>query len=271
MNVGGWELCDLDGKPTVWARWSPEFINDPHHIAERGLNSAQALAIVETARHIVGDTDKYREAKAQLIEWGYPDNVLRTKMTFPFYTFFDDRLAFLGYFPLLNYETDPSLRAMYMRSLQRGWEVKRFENQAWFNFIYGALTGNECQNNAAVQHLRDYPLESINYRFTNSHRQDLHVPKGFTNYVEDIRALGPREQGVRRWDRNPLELDGGGDHAVCDPSSYLDAYWMARYYGFIQAPVTSDPALLTVERRGLQLGAEPYNGPPRPKLRYERQ
>jgi hypothetical protein len=266
----GWVLRDLDGKPTVWARWEPDFIYSPQHVAERGLNSAQALNLIATAQHIVGDTQKYRKAKAQLLEWGYPENTLRTKMVFPFYTHFDDRLAFLGYYPLLNYETDPALRAMYMRSLQRSWEAKRFENQTWFNFIYGALTGNECQNEAAVQHLRDYPLETINYRFTNSHRHDLRMPEGYTNYVADTRALGPREQGVRRWDRDPLQLDGGGDHAICDPSSYLDAYWMGRYYGFIKAPVTTDPNLLTVEKRGLQLGAEPYDGPPRPQLRHQR-
>ncbi|MBI2431416.1 MAG: hypothetical protein HYV26_00915 [Candidatus Hydrogenedentes bacterium] len=265
----GWVLRDLDGKPTVWARWEPEFVYSPEHTDERGLNSAQALNIIATAQHIVGDTEKYRKAKEQLLEWGYPENTLRTKMVFPYYTHFDDRLAFLGYFPLLNYETDPRLRAMYMRSLQRGWEAKRFENQTWFNYIYGALTGSDCQNEEAVQHLRDYPLECINYRFTNSHRHDLRVPKGYTNYVSDIRALGPREQGVRRWDRDPLELDGGGDYAIIDPSSYLDAYWMGRYYGFIQPPATTDPNLLTVEKRGLQLGAKPYDGPPRPKLRHE--
>jgi len=265
----GWVLRDLDGKPTVWARWDPEFINSPRHRDEHGLNSAQALNIIATAQHIVGDSEKYRRAKAQLLEWGYAENTLRTKIVGPAYTHFDDRLAFLSYFPLLNCETDPRLRAMYMRSLQRGWEIKRFENQAWFNYIYGALTGNECQNEEAVQHLRDYPLECINYRFTNAHRHDLQVPKGYTNYVTNTKALGPREQGVRRWDRDPLELDGGGGHGILDPSSYLDAYWMGRYYGFIAAPTTRDPNLLSVEKRDLQLGAKPYDGPPRPKLWHE--
>jgi len=265
-----WALCDLDGKPTVWARWNPEFINSPEHIAEYGLNSGQALAIITTAQHIVGDTEKYRKAKEQLLEWGYPEKTLRTKMVFPFYTPFDDRLAFLGYYPLLNYETSPRLRAMSMRSLQRSWEVKRHENQAWFNFIYGALTGNDCQNEEAVQHLRDYPLECVYYGWTCSHRDDLQVPKGYTNYVSDTKALGPREQGVRRWDRDPLLLDGSQGHSIVDPSSYLDAYWMGRYYGFIKAPTTAESKLLTVEKRSRQIGAKPYNGPPRPKLSFEK-
>ena len=87
------------------------------------------LNIIAIARHVVGG-EKYEQAQAQLLKWRYPQNMIRTKITFPGYTHFDDRLAFLGYYPLLNYETDPRLRAIYMRSLQRGWECKRFESQA---------------------------------------------------------------------------------------------------------------------------------------------
>jgi hypothetical protein len=261
----GWVLRDLDGKPTVWARWEPEFIYSPQHTDERALNSTQALAIVAVAQHVVGG-EKYETAERQLLEWNYPQNTLRTKITFPGYTHFDDRLAFLSYYPLLNYETDPRLRAMYMRSLQRNWEIKRFENQTWFNFVYGALTGNECQNEAAVQHLRDYPLDCRNHRFTNSHRHDLQVPAGHTNYVSDTKAMGPREQGIRRWDRDPLELDGGGGRNILDPSSFLDAYWMGRYYNMIQTPTATEPELLGVEKRNEKRGAAPYKGTPRPHI-----
>ncbi len=263
----GWVLRDYDGKPTVWAQWEPGFIYSHEHTDELGLNSAQAMNIIAIAQHMVGG-EKYEKAKQQLLDWKYPENTLRTKIVFPGYTHFDDRLAFLGYYPLLRYETDPRLRAMYMRSMQRGWEAKRFENQTWFNYIYGALTGFECQNEEAVQHLRDYPLDCTNYSFTNSHRHDLQVPEGYKNYVTDTKAMGPREQGIRRWDRDPLELDGGGGGWILDPSSYLDAYWMGRYYGMILPPETEDPELLTVEKRNESFGAKPYEGPPRPDLGF---
>jgi len=262
----GWCLRDLDGKPTVWARWEPEFINNLMHRDERGLNSIQALSFVALANVIVGG-QKYQAAKQQLLDWNYDKNALGQKILFPNYTHFDDRLAFLAYYPLLRYETDPELRATIMRSMQRSWEIKRVENQPWFCYVYGALTGNECENARAVQHLREYPLDCTNYSFTNSHRQDLHVPAGYKNYVSDNhKAMGPREQGIRRWDRNPLELDGGGGRGILDPSSYLDAYWMGRYYGFIKAPATTDPNLLGVEKRDVQRGPAPYDGPPRPHV-----
>jgi hypothetical protein len=42
---------------------------------------------------------------------------------------------------------------------------------------------------------------------------------------------------------------------------------MGRYYGFIAAPTTTDPALLTVKHSlHPELGAKPYEGPPRPEV-----
>jgi len=50
-----------------------------------------------------------------------------------------------------------------------------------------------------------------------------------------------------------------------EPSAWLLAYWMGRYYGFIAAPTVTDPALLTVEHSyHRELGAKPYTGPARP-------
>ena len=64
-----------------------------------------------------------------------------------------------------------------------------------------------------------------------------------------------------------MRLDGGSHGmSVSDPSGFLDAYWMARYYGMILPPEVNDDRLPAVEKRGLQLGAKPYDGPPRPDL-----
>lgn len=78
--------------------------------------------------------------------------------------------------------------------------------------------------------------------------------------------LTPRETEPCRRDHWLMQADGGtGGRDVVEPSSWLLAYWMGRYHGFIEAPQTTDPAPLTVERaRGRVLGARPYDGPPRP-------
>lgn len=264
----GWVLRDLDGKPTRWARWDREFLHTPYGVNERGLNSTEALAMVTAAYAITGD-DKFAQGKRQLLDWGYHKDVLRQKLVFPVATHFDDRLAFLAFHPLLTYETDPQLRSIFRRSLERSWEVKRVENMVWFNYIYGALTGNEMDNERSLENLRAWPLDCRSYIYRNSHRADLRTPDGYVNYVHDWKCMTARDIGVARWDHNFMELDGGaGGSSVNDPAGFIDAYWMARYYGMILAPDVKDKELLTVEKRGLQLGAKPYDGPPRPDLGF---
>ena len=133
-------------------------------------------------------------------------------------------------------------------------------------------TGNDCETERAVDHLRGWPLDLRRWSWTNSHRDDLHMPDGYRVYSERPKPLNPRETAPNRWDGDFMRLDESRNGlAVSDPGGWLDAYWMGRYYGMISAPQTDDATLTTVADRGLQLGAAPYSGPPRPKLKHERQ
>ncbi len=264
----GWVLRDLDGLPTRWARWDPEYLQRPYGIDARGLNGLEALSMVTTAYAITGD-EKFKRGHQQLLEWGYHHEVLRQKLVFPVVTHFDDRLAFLAYYPVLTYETEPSLRSIYRRSLERSWEVKRHENMVWFDYVYGALTGNEIDTRRGLENLRAWPLDCLQYPYANSHRADLHNLGGHVNYIQDWKCMTARDIGVTRWDTDYMNLDRPGEASmVQDPGAFLDAYWMGRYYGMILPPETNDATLLTVEKRGLQLGAKPYAGPPRPDVGF---
>jgi hypothetical protein len=267
----GFCLRDVDGQPTRWARWDPEYLQTPYGYYARGLNGMEAFNYMTTAFHFTGDP-KFSAAKEKLIGWNYFADILRQKLTFPLDNFchFDDRLAFYSYYPLIMHETDPELKTLWLRSLERSWEIKRIGAAPWFNFIYGALTGNDCEMPRAVGHLREWPLDLRRHSFTNSHRDDLFTPDGYRMYSERPRPFSPRETEPNRWDGDFMRLDGTlGGNVVADPGGWLDAYWMARYYGMVTAPQTTDPELVTVPKRDVQLGAKPYEGPPRPKLRHE--
>ena len=69
-----------------------------------------------------------------------------------------------------------------------------------------------------------------------------------------------------RWDHWDMQADGGtGGRDIVEPSGWLLAYWMGRYYGFIEAPAVNDPGLTTHPAdQGQARGAKPYSGPPRP-------
>lgn len=268
----GWKLRDMGGELTRWGRWDPEYLQRPYGMYARGLNGMEAQAYAHTALGLIGG-DYYRDAIQQLLDWRYHEHTVRQKITFPpdYITTWDDRLAFMSYYPLVKYAEQDWLRALYLRSLERSWEIKRIEKHPWFNFLYGAITGNECEAEEGVQYLREWPLDMISYSYQNSHRADLYPEPGYVPYAVGPRTnspkqISPRESEPKKLDATDLSLDGGaGGRRSITPNTWLETYWMGRYFGFIEAPDTDDPALLTIEDRPLQRrGAAPYEGPPRP-------
>ncbi|GMV93484.1 MAG: hypothetical protein AMXMBFR82_32620 [Candidatus Hydrogenedentota bacterium] len=264
----GWVLRDMDGQPTRWGRWDPEYLLEPYGISAAGLNGMEAQTYVITAHALTGD-EKFTQGLKQLMDWGYHTYTVRQKLTFPpdYVVPWDDELAFRCYYPLLMYADDPYLRSIYLRSLTRHWEVMRMQKLPYFNFIYGALTGNNCEEEEAVQHLREWPLDCVNYSYHNSHRRDLAPESGYVPYGKGTRAMSPRETTAMWGSRSAIRYDGGsGGRGVTPPIGWLEDYWMGRYHGFIEAPTVKDKDLLAVPKSsGEQHGAKPYDGPPRPE------
>ena len=263
----GWVLRDMDGQPTRWGRWDPDYVLHAYGSYERGLNCMQAQTWMRAAYGVSGQ-QRFEDGYQQLLDWGYHNYTVRQKLVFPpdGVVPWDDALAFRCYYTLLRYTDDPRMRSLYLRSLERSWEIKRMEHVAWYNFIYGAITGNDCETDRAVQYLREWTLDCIDYSYRNSHRADLAPEEGYVAYAGGTRGLSPRETSVKRGACSALPYDGNAQGTrVTEPTSFLQAYWMGRYHGFIEAPATTDPDLLTVRpRTGQTFGAKPYSGPPRP-------
>ena len=265
----GWTMHDMDGKPTRWARWNPEYLLRPYGQWDRGLNALEVLSYMEAAIAATGE-QKFKDGYRQLINWGYPENTIHQKNTFPPNDIapWDDDLAFMSYHTLLRYATDPILRSIYLRSLERSWTVKRIEKIPWYNVSYGALTGNECDLEHAMKFFREWSLDCQAHSYSNSHRNDLFIEKGFTSYDGWVKILSPRDAFTEGGSKSINEFDGyNRGNRVKEPTHFLRDYWMARYFGLIKAPQTNDPDLISVPKRtGEKFGAEPYNGTARPKI-----
>jgi hypothetical protein len=239
----------------------------------RGLNGMEAQTYVQTAFALTGDP-KYQAGLEQLLKWRYHTYTVRQKLTFPPDSVvpWDDELAFRCYHPLVRYATNAELRSIYLRSLERHWEVMRMQHVPFFNFMYGGLTGNDCEAAEAAQHLREWPLDLVNHSYQNSHRSDLAPRPGYVPYMGGTRAMSPRETGPEWGSRSALEYDGGsGGRVVTPPIGWLEDYWMGRYYGFIEGPKEQDPEMVSLRpRAGKPVGAAPYNGPPRQRGDWEK-
>jgi hypothetical protein len=221
----GFYLVDKDGAPTTWGFWSPERLNDdPRYWEERGLNSLEILSHLKVASFIVKDARYERVYQDLIKKHNYALNTIPAKL--PHGVVFDNELLFLAYYPLLQLETDPALRAIYLTSMRRTWNAVRVEANPVWNFMYGACSGDPCDVEAAVETLREIPLDFIHWRTHNSHRADIdpahRKPLPWTNRV------------LHNWDSNPYDLDAGGDMSEGDQTVWLFPYWMGKYHRLIE-------------------------------------
>lgn len=232
----GFYLIGPDGKPTEWGVWAPEMLNGPWK-SQQGLNSLEILSHLRTAHHITAD-QRYMAAYYELIRiHQYAENTRQQKINLPGHiNHSDDELAFLSYYPLLKYEDDPQLRAIYLESLEHNWQIERPERNPLWNLIYGVLTGRECDLAYSVRTLREIPMDLISWDVDNSGRQDLQLDaeSGRSGELQSVDVLPYDELPIAKWNSNPYRVvGGGGGQEEDDGTYYLLPYWMARYYRLI--------------------------------------
>lgn len=259
----GFQLMEHDGTPTRWARYSPEELNfDKSWFVERGLNSLSLLSYLVTTAHITGD-NKYRKVAQMLIDkHGYAQNMTDMKFQRGIGTGnqSDDEMAFMCYYNLINYETDPELRSRYAFSFWMAWQQEAPELNPFFNFAFAASCKGLIFSDPwgdyklepyvgwleeSIETLIRFPLDRFNWKHTNSHRIDINKFHPLTKTFDDnnMRDNGYRKNGkvipvdeshFNHWNRNPWRLDTGGDGRVLSNGTvFLLPYYMGLYHGFI--------------------------------------
>jgi hypothetical protein len=244
-------LVDVDGQPTLWGRWHPEYVNwFPPSIVDRRLNSAELTASLQLAYRMTGDR-RYRErAYAMFREHGYLTNILspmsRVAATPGFlhqgndmgdeWNHSDDELAFFTYWVLTRFAFTPELRRQYLEAVADHWQFERPERYPIWNFIYAACGGKRYAPEEALWTLRGVPLDTRTWTVVNSHREDLtKLPKSFSGR-EMAEILPPGERLMARINTQPFILDHGDGGATDLPGDeFLIGYWLGRYVGAIRA------------------------------------
>ncbi len=106
----GWQLIDLDDKPTRWGRWDPDYFDTEEGQYDRGLQALQVSSFMKTAHVLAGDPQS--EKLQRLVDLKYPSFTLRHQHVSSRRrsSIFLDELALWSYANLLEYEQDPLLR-----------------------------------------------------------------------------------------------------------------------------------------------------------------
>lgn len=246
-------LVDWDGKPTRWGLFDPDTLNhDPAFWEERGLNSLSILSYLKVAEHMTGD-GKYREAARKLIrEHAYAANVLVPKIAYGpgDGNQSDDEMAFMSFYNLLRYETDPALHEIYAQAFHNYWQIERPEMNPLFHFLYAAVAGAESRTRPfgaidlrpsgdwredAMDTLERFPLDRVDWRMTNSHRKDLVRISAGRGYRRNGKVIPIDERYVEYWNHDPYQLDTGGNGlTLADGAHYLLPYYLGLHHRFLK-------------------------------------
>ncbi|WP_128545362.1 hypothetical protein [Larkinella soli] len=246
-------LIDYDGKPTLWGKWNPTYVNSfPKTVGDRKLNSSNIIGMLQTAYHFTRK-EKYRQKALELMQkHGYLDNLMtpmkeigrapdqaddHSKMLSDGWNHSDDEMYFVGYWGLYRYALNDTLKAKYRQAIIDHWEAERPEKEGAWN-IFTALTGTRNFDlNEAVWYLKEHPLDLIDWSIMNSHRKDIEMIEPNFRRQTTREVLPPDERPVQRHNANMFSLDRKGGNGTSEHSAgdiWLLPYWMGRYLGVIR-------------------------------------
>ena len=237
-----------------------------------GFNAAMSLSFIKAAAFGTGDArfeDFYRNC---LLQQGGKVNCLKKKWEQPrpyteylatngMYPGFEGcganynniSMHMLSLFTLIWLERDPALREIYQRSFDE--DVVRapdqpraviLQNNAWFDFMWASMKRNGPEHGPALEAV-DNGIRMLRQFPARKHAQKVECPPGICreyclNRFGRPTGNAPRTPAQRcastfLWWRDPYDLDSCEENRlrVVQPSDYLLAYWMGRYFGFIDA------------------------------------
>lgn len=244
-------LTDYDGKPTLWGKWNPEYVNNfPKMVGDRKLNSSNIIAMLQTAYHFT-QKEIFKDKAYELMEnYGYLDNLMVPMETIgkaeeggddwaamlsEAWNHSDDEMYFLGYWGLYRYAFTEELKSKYAEAISDHWKSETAEKDGLWNIITAIASPGDFGQEDAVWYLQEYPMDLINWTMTNSHRKDLQFLAPNFREQSTSQVLAPDELMIRRHNANRFTLDGG-NKGMAESSAgdiWLLPYWMGRYLGVI--------------------------------------
>lgn len=243
-------LKDVDGEPTLWGRWNPEYVNwYPPSVVDRKLNSAELVALLQFGHAITGRPEYKEKIFSLFQDHGYLDNILIPMDTIaqtPGYihegadmgsvwNHSDDLLGFVTYWVLHRHALNDDLKAKYAWVIEDHWEIERVERNPLWTMIFAATGLSGWDEADAAWTLREFPLDTADWSVANSFRKDLDFLPANFRHQHMRQLLPPGERRMTRWNSQPFIPDGGnGGRTEYGGDEFLLPYWMGRHLGVIK-------------------------------------
>lgn len=234
-----WYLVDWNGKPTVWGKWHPDYVNSfPINVGDRRLNSTLILAFLQTAYHFTGDKKYKKEANKLIKKHGYDDNANRPASIIGFeegellsdkWNHSDDEMYFLTIPAFVKYSFTEEQKQKHFAAIKSHWEIERSEKNPLWNFLYALSGGTNIDLDESVWWLKEFPMDLIDWNIDNSHRKDLtKIEPNFRNQTYS-EVLPPDERVLSKHNGAYRNNGGSAGRREYSPYIYLMPYWAGRY------------------------------------------
>jgi hypothetical protein len=246
-------LVDYNGKPTLWGRWHPQYVNRfDTMVGDRKICSSNIIAFLQTAYRFTGKKIYKEKAFELMNKHGYLENLMRpfseigpaspeadewSKLLSEEWNHSDDEMYFLAYWGLFPYAFNDTLKEKYRIAIKDHWQLERPEKNALWNFCYAMTGAKEFDLEESIWHLKEFPLDMIQYETKNSHRKDItFIKKNFWGQITS-EVLPPDERPELKHNRNLFTLDAGDRQSELSAGdTFLLPYWMGRFLGIISPP-----------------------------------
>lgn len=235
----GYYLVDLDGQPTRWGRWAPEYVLSKRVGSDCALNSLELLSFLKTAAHVTRNQKYEKEYRKVALEMKYAELAMSLDENRNHLNYSDEELAMLPFYCLFRYERDPGLLKQYRTAMGHWWaNIRREKNPLWtFIYLVGRPDDDSVDLPGAAWTLHRIPMDLVGWNMKNSHRKDIVLdpkPDRFRR-AQLLNLLPADERQVMKWNTNPFQSDGGnGGRGEEDGAFFLLPYWMGRHHGFLK-------------------------------------
>ncbi len=232
-----YNLIDVTGKPTRWARYDLKYFASEDGFEDSPLNALELLSHMKVAYHITGEARFANEYRKLIDKLGYHKIVAQYLQRKKELNYSDEELAMLSFYPLMQYEKSPSLLAIYRTGLNQWWQnIRREANPLWIFITAVSQPDKPVPMDAAARTLYRIPMDLIKWSVTNLHRRDVELGKESDrhNKKQITRLLAPDERRVMKWNSNPFDTDSSAEgRGEDDGAFFLLPYWMGRYHKFL--------------------------------------
>gem|GEM_PF-4801453 len=246
LIADGMKVIEKDGKAAAEAQWDVDHtIGDKSGIG--GVGALQALALLRGAYALARNESFIKKYEELADDEGYAlaTENQRTWTKNRLDNYRADMAAYLSYLVLAKHENYARFRKNFENSIAAAWEIDRQRNIPFYDMVYGIYAHNGFELERALETLREWPLELVDWRIDSCERADVVLEEGSGIDGAPMRITEVLPQAQRmltavdedpylcQWNSDAGEAEIGG-YREFDATVWLLTYWMGRYYGFIE-------------------------------------